>query len=64
MTRKIVIIAALIMALMAGNAQAFSGEIILIAGDTLYSYLGGTLSDYFKYRPNDFLKIEVMICLL
>jgi len=42
------------------NAIPISGEIILIAGDTLYSYLGGTLSDYFKYRPNDFLKIEVM----
>src|SRR5690606_17461276 len=39
---------------------AISAELILIAGDTLYSYLGGTLSDYFNYRPNDFLKIEVM----
>jgi hypothetical protein len=37
-----------------------SGEIILISGDTLYSYLGGTLSDYFEHRPNDFLKLEVM----
>jgi hypothetical protein len=37
-----------------------SGELILIAGNTLYSYLGGTLSDYFQYRPNDFLKLEVM----
>ncbi len=39
---------------------AISTELILIAGDTLYSYLGGTLADYFNYRPNDFLKIEVM----
>jgi hypothetical protein len=39
---------------------AISAELILIAGDTLYSYLGGTLSEYFNYRPNDFLKIEVM----
>lgn len=37
-----------------------SVELILILRTTLYSYLGGTLSDYFKYRPNDFLKIEVM----
>lgn len=37
-----------------------SVELILIAGDTLYSYLGGTLSEYFDLRPNDFLKIEVM----
>ncbi|WP_338358909.1 GNAT family N-acetyltransferase [Yeosuana marina] len=40
--------------------MAISAELILIAGDTLYSYLGGTLADYFNYRPNDFLKIEVM----
>ena len=39
---------------------AISAELILIAGDTLYSYLGGTLADYFYCRPNDFLKIEVM----
>tara|TARA_R110002033_G_scaffold2461_5_gene17054 strand:+ start:26 stop:1123 length:1098 start_codon:yes stop_codon:yes gene_type:complete len=39
---------------------AISVELILISGDTLYSYLGGTLSDYFDLRPNDFLKIEVM----
>ncbi|MCL5127868.1 GNAT family N-acetyltransferase [Algibacter sp. L4_22] len=37
-----------------------SVELILILRTTLYSYLGGTLSDYFNYRPNDFLKIEVM----
>ncbi|WP_435132240.1 GNAT family N-acetyltransferase [Formosa sp. A9] len=39
---------------------AISTELILISGDTLFSYLGGTLSDYFNTRPNDFLKIEVM----
>lgn len=39
---------------------AISTELILISGDTLYSYLGGTLADYFNLRPNDFLKIEVM----
>lgn len=39
---------------------AISTELILISGDTLYSFLGGTLSEYFEYRPNDFLKIEVM----
>ncbi len=37
-----------------------STELIIIDGDTLYSYLGGTLSEYFDARPNDFLKIEVM----
>ncbi|WP_168155231.1 MULTISPECIES: GNAT family N-acetyltransferase [Mangrovimonas] len=39
---------------------AISAELILISGTSLFSYLGGTLSDYFKYRPNDFLKIEVI----
>lgn len=37
-----------------------STELILIDQETLYSYLGGTLSDYFYTRPNDFLKIEVL----
>lgn len=37
-----------------------STELILISGDTLYSFLGGTLMDYFNLRPNDFLKVEVM----
>lgn len=39
---------------------AISAELIIINKDTLYSYLGGTLSEYFELRPNDFLKIEVM----
>jgi len=39
---------------------AISVELILILRTTMYSYLGGTLADYFNYRPNDFLKIEVM----
>lgn len=37
-----------------------SAELILISDKTLYSFLGGTLSNYFFARPNDFLKIEVM----
>lgn len=39
---------------------AISTELILISGKTLFSYLGGTLAEYFNHRPNDFLKIEVM----
>ena len=39
---------------------AISTELILIHERTLYSFLGGTLADYFHTRPNDFLKIEVM----
>lgn len=37
-----------------------SVELILINNNTLYSYLGGTLAEYFGVRPNDFLKIEVV----
>ncbi|MFC5045346.1 NeuD/PglB/VioB family sugar acetyltransferase [Aquimarina hainanensis] len=40
--------------------KPISTELILVNDNTLYSYLGGTLSDYFYTRPNDFLKIEVM----
>lgn len=39
---------------------AISTELILLSNDTMYSFLGGTLEDYFYVRPNDFLKIEVM----
>ncbi len=37
-----------------------STELIVIVNDTMYSHLGGTLSDYFDLRPNDFLKIEAI----
>ena len=39
---------------------AISTELVLIDDDTLYSYLGGTVSEYFHTRPNDFLKIAVL----
>ena len=37
-----------------------SVELIININDTLYSYLGGTLSEHFENRPNDFLKIEIL----
>lgn len=37
-----------------------SSELVLLGEKNVYSFLGGTRSDYFAYRPNDFLKIEVM----
>ncbi|WP_340202354.1 GNAT family N-acetyltransferase [Ascidiimonas sp. W6] len=37
-----------------------STELILISQNTLYSFLGGTLNEYFYCRPNDFLKLEIM----
>ncbi|TGV03923.1 GNAT family N-acetyltransferase [Flavivirga rizhaonensis] len=39
---------------------AISVELLLLSKKTIYSFLGGTLHDYFYARPNDFLKIEVM----
>ena len=37
-----------------------STELIIHLGSALYAYLGGTLSDYFACRPNDFLRVEVI----
>ncbi|WP_372756418.1 NeuD/PglB/VioB family sugar acetyltransferase [Mariniflexile sp.] len=39
---------------------AISTELLIINDGTMYSYLGGTLSEYFNLRPNDFLKIEMI----
>jgi hypothetical protein len=48
------------MAFVCKDNITISVELILIAGDTLYSFLGGTIAEAFNLRPNDFLKIEVM----
>lgn len=37
-----------------------STEMLLISEDSIYSFLGGTLEEYFHKRPNDFLKYEVI----
>ncbi|GAA4231950.1 hypothetical protein GCM10022291_05550 [Postechiella marina] len=50
----------LVIAIVYKDDVAISAELIIVSNDTLYSYLGGTLAEYFSYRPNDFLKIEVM----
>ena len=39
---------------------AISSELIIDNNNRLYSFLGGTLSEYFNLRPNDYLKIEVI----
>ncbi|MFL1895407.1 NeuD/PglB/VioB family sugar acetyltransferase [Aquimarina sp. 2-A2] len=49
-----------VIAMVYKEGNPISTELILKDEDTLYSYLGGTLSDYFYTRPNDFLKIEVI----
>lgn len=42
------------------NGKQISVELILVSNDTLYSFLGGTLDDYYPMRPNDFLKVNVI----
>ncbi|MFH4969073.1 GNAT family N-acetyltransferase [Gaetbulibacter sp. M240] len=37
-----------------------STELIINNNNTIYAYLGGTDSNYYKYRPNDFLRVEVI----
>ena len=39
---------------------AISTELIIHLNDCMYAYLGGTLSDYFNCRPNDYLRVEVI----
>ncbi len=40
--------------------KPISSEIILISDDSVYSFLGGTLSEYYDKRPNDYLKYQVI----
>ena len=42
------------------NNIPISTEFILLSDDTAFSYLGGTLSEYFNSRPNDFLKFNTI----
>lgn len=39
---------------------AIASEIILLSNDSLFSFIGGTLSDYFNLRPNEILKHDVI----
>ena len=40
--------------------KAISTEMALISDDSIFSFLGGTLSDSFEKRPNDYLKFELI----
>lgn len=40
--------------------KMISTELLLLSPDTIYSFLGGTLSSCFEKRPNDLLKHEVI----
>lgn len=40
--------------------KVISTELVLYGKENSYSFLGGTKSDYFNLRPNDFLKFEII----
>jgi predicted N-acyltransferase len=42
------------------DGQVISCELVMLGKGIAYSFLGGTLSDYYQYRPNDFLKHETI----
>ncbi len=42
------------------NNIPISAELFLISENTIYSFLGGTDSDFFKLRPNEYLKINAI----
>jgi len=42
------------------EGNVISTELVLYSGDNCYSFLGGTKSEYFSLRPNDFLKYEII----
>jgi hypothetical protein len=42
------------------QGQVISSELVLLSGSTIYSFLGGTLADYFHLRPSDLLKYRII----
>lgn len=50
----------LVIALVYKDGISISTELIIKNNDTIFAYLGGTDSDYYQNRPNDFLRVEVM----
>jgi len=42
------------------EGKPVSGELIIVHSETIYGFLGGTLAEYFQYRPNDFLRVEII----
>jgi hypothetical protein len=43
------------------EGRPVSAELVLLEGDSMLSFLGGTLEDAFPFRPNDLLKYELML---
>lgn len=45
------------------DEKPISAEVILLSKDQAYSYLGGTLNEYYEFRPNNILKHEAILFL-
>ncbi len=42
------------------RGRIVSSELVLVSAETVYSFLGGTVSSSFELRPNDLLKYEII----
>ena len=42
------------------DGKIASTELVLCSQDYAYSFLGGTFTEYYEFRPNDFLKNEII----
>lgn len=42
------------------DGKVVSTELVLCSEKYAYSFLGGTLTEYYEFRPNDFLKNEII----
>lgn len=42
------------------EGKVISTELVIFGAENCYSYLGGTNSEYFDLRPNDFMKYEII----
>ena len=42
------------------TGKIISTELVIYGAENAYSYLGGTISEYFSLRPNDLLKYEII----
>jgi hypothetical protein len=45
------------------DGKYISGELILLGDKIAYSFLGGTLNEFYQFRPNDFLKHNAILLL-
>jgi len=41
--------------------EIISTELVLVSNENIYSFLGGTKENYFRLRPNDLLKHEIIL---